>query len=100
MTHIPVLIERVDSNGYRVSTGQPLTLTAEGATREEALEHFRQALQTRLGDGAEIASVAVSATGHPLAAYAGMFKNNPLFDAWQQAIADYRQQADAEEEAP
>ena len=27
---IPVLIEPIDSNGYRVTTGQPLALTAQG----------------------------------------------------------------------
>jgi hypothetical protein len=35
-----------------------------------------------------------------LAPYAGMFKDNPLFDAWQQAIADYRRQVDEEPESP
>jgi predicted RNase H-like HicB family nuclease len=97
---IPVLIEPVKSNGYRVTTGQPLTLTAEGATREEALEQLRQAVQARLSSGAEIASIEVSAPAHPLAPYAGMFKDNPLFDAWQQAIADYRRQVDEEPESP
>lgn len=89
---IPILIEPVNSTGYRVTTGQPLALTVEGATREEALQQLRQALQTRLRAGAEIATLEVSVGEHPLAPYAGMFKDNPLFDAWQQAIADYRQE--------
>src|SRR5690349_19395676 len=96
---IPVLIERMGNNGYRVTTGQPLSLTAEGATREEALGHLRQSLQNRLSAGAEIALVDLSGPANPLAPYAGMFKENPLFDAWQQAIAEYRQ-ADEEAEAP
>jgi predicted RNase H-like HicB family nuclease len=98
--HIPVLIEPVDNNGYRVTTGQPLGLAAEGATREEALEQFRQALTTRLQSGAELALVEVPVAEHPLASYAGMFKDNPLFDAWQQAIDDYRRHRDAEPEGP
>jgi len=98
--HIPVLIEQVDSNGYRVTTGQPLTLSAEGATREEALQQMRKALQARLSSGAEIASLEVSAAEHPLAPYAGMFKDNPLFDAWQQSIAAYRRQIDEDQECP
>jgi hypothetical protein len=97
---IPVLIEPIDNNGYRVTTGQPLALTAEGATREEALGQLRQAWQNRLRAGAEITPFEVSATEHPLAPYAGMFKDNPLFDAWQQAIADYRRQAEEEAEGP
>ncbi len=91
---IPVLIEPMDSTGYRVTTGQPLALTAVGATREEALGQLRQCLQHRLSTGAEIALVEVSTAAHPLAPYAGMFKDNPLFEAWQQAIDDYRRQAD------
>src|SRR5438874_647334 len=91
---IPVLIEPVASNGYRVTTGQPLALTAEGATRAEALQHLRDALQNRLGAGAEVVPLELDVAAHPLSPYAGMFKDNPLFDAWQQAMADYRQAED------
>jgi predicted RNase H-like HicB family nuclease len=94
---IPIFIEPVNGNGYRVTTGLPLGLSAEGATREEALQRLRQALQVRLSAGAEIAPLEVSTAEHPLAPYAGMFKDNPLFDAWQQAIGEYRQQVDEEE---
>src|SRR5262245_38815072 len=97
---IPVLIEPVDSNGYRATIGPPLALTAEGVTREEALQRLRQAVQARLSTGAEVTSLEVAAGEHPLAAYAGMFKDNPLFDAWQQAMAEYRRQVDEEPEVP
>jgi predicted RNase H-like HicB family nuclease len=96
---IPVLIERIESNGYRVTTGQPFVLTAEGATREEAMQHLRQALQNRLRTGVEIATLELPAEPHPLLRYAGMFKENPLFDTWQQAIADRRQQDEEEQES-
>lgn len=32
-----------------------------------------------------------------LAQYAGMFKDNPLFDEWQEAIEEYRRQVENEE---
>ena len=64
---IPVLIEPVASNGYRVTTGQPLALTAEGATREEALRHLRAAWQSRMSAGAEVTPLELSAPEHPLA---------------------------------
>ena len=70
---IPVLIKRIESNGYRVTTGQPLALTAEGATREEAMQLLRQALQNRLRTGMEIATLELPAEPHPLLRYAGMF---------------------------
>jgi hypothetical protein len=95
---IPVLIETVDNHGYRATTGQPLVLSAEGASREEALDHLRQAMKVRLGSGAEIAAVEFSSPEHPLAPYAGMFKDNPLFESWQQAIADYRRLVDDAQE--
>ena len=34
---IPILIEPIAGNGYRASGGEPLALTADGATHEEAL---------------------------------------------------------------
>src|SRR6266404_4621428 len=95
---IPVLIEPIPSNGYRATTGLPLVVSAEGATREEALLHLQQAVQSRLSDGAEIAAVEIATKEHPLARFAGMFKDNPLFDEWQQAIADYRQQVEDDPE--
>ena len=30
----------------------------------------------------------------------GMFRDDPLFDDWQQAISDYRREADADANAP
>jgi hypothetical protein len=94
---IPVLIEPVNSSGFRATIGQPLAMTAEGETREQALGQLRHALQQRLSAGAEIAPFDLVATEHPLAPYAGMFKDNPLFDAWQEAIADNRQADEASE---
>lgn len=91
---IPVLIEPLPTNGYRASTGQPLAVSAQGPTREQALLNLQQELQSRLSAGAEIAPLEVPAPEHPLARFAGMFKDNPLFDEWQQAIAEYRQQVE------
>jgi len=95
---IPVLIETVDNIGYRATIGQPLVMSAEGTTREEALDHLREAVKDRLKAGAEIASLELPNSEHPLARFAGMLKDEPLFEAWQQAIADYRKQRDEEEE--
>ena len=33
-----------------------------------------------------------------LARFAGMFKDDPLFDRWQKSIAKYRREADADPE--
>ena len=97
---IPVLIEVVKNNGFRATTGQPMVLTGEGATREEALHQLQRALAERLSAGAEIAPLEFPVPDHPLAPFAGMFQDNPLFDAWQEAISQTRRQADGETEEP
>jgi hypothetical protein len=91
---IPVLVERVKGNGYRARGKDPFALSAKGATREEALARLRAKIQIRLKNGTEIVGLEVGLQPHPLAEFAGMFKDDPLFDDWQKAIAEYRRQVD------
>ena len=91
---IPVLVERVKGNGYRARGKDPFAVSAKGATREEALARLRAKIQTRLKNGTEIVGLEVGPQPHPLAEFAGMFKDDPLFDDWQKAIAEYRRQVD------
>jgi predicted RNase H-like HicB family nuclease len=37
---IPILVEPVTNNGYRATCGPPLAVSAEGATRDEAVENW------------------------------------------------------------
>lgn len=92
--NLPVLLEPVANNGYRATGAAPFAFSVEGATREEALRNFEQAVAGRIGAGAEVVSLQVPSCEHPLARFAGMFRDNPLFDEWQQAIAETRRQAD------
>jgi predicted RNase H-like HicB family nuclease len=98
--HIPVLIQPVAGNGYRATGGQPFGFSAEGATRDEALQKLQLTIQDQLGTGAEIVSLEVPGVEHPLARFAGMFKDDPLFDEWQAAIAEHRRQADEDPDVP
>jgi hypothetical protein len=91
---IPVLVERVKGNGYRARGNEPFALSARGATREEALTKLRAKIQTRLKNGTEIVGLEMSEQPHPLAEFAGMFKDDPLFEDWQKAIAEYRREVD------
>jgi hypothetical protein len=97
---LPVLVEPVAGNGYRACAGQPFALSAEGATREEAIHRLRQEIEGRLQTGAEIVPLEIAMPAHPLAEFAGMFRDNPLFDEWQAAMAEYRRQADEDQELP
>jgi hypothetical protein len=97
---IPILLEPVAGNGYRARGIEPFSLTAEGATREEALDRFRQLLADRLAGGAEIVALDVPTAAHPLAEFAGMFKDDSLIDDWKQSMAEYRRKVDADPDYP
>jgi hypothetical protein len=91
---VPVLIEPISGNGFRARTGEPLALTAEGATAEEALQKLRDLVNSRLAAGARLVTLQVPEEDNPWLKMAGMYKDDPLFDEWQQAIAENRRKAD------
>ena len=91
------IVEDTNSDGYTATVlGWP-SCTATGATRDEALDQLRQVIQARLSR-VEIVpiEVDVSENGHPLARFAGMFKDDELFDQFVEDIAAYRREVDAE----
>ena len=95
---IPVLVEPISGNAYRASVGAPLTLTAEGRTRDEALVRLRDMIVGRVAEGASIVSLDLLSTDRPWARFAGMLRDDPHFDDWQAAIAEYRLKVDSEPE--
>jgi hypothetical protein len=97
---ILVLIEPVPGNGFRATSGGPVAFTAEGSTREEALGNLREAIGRRVTHGAELAPLGLGTPLHPWARFAGTLRDDPLFDEWQEAIAEYRRRVDAEQETP
>src|SRR6266513_2280834 len=97
---IPVLVERVKGNGYRARGKEPFTVSARGATREEALAKLRAKIQTRLKNGTEIVGLEVGSESHPLAKFAGMFKDDPLFDDVLKIMADNRKKMDEDPDVP
>ena len=97
---ITVLIESTPGNGFRARTGEPLALTAEGASREEALSNLSEQIKSRVHNGAELVPLEVPAKEHPWAAFAGTLKDDPLYDEWREAIAEYRRKRDEEDGLP
>ncbi len=95
---IPVLVEPVAENGYRATCAVPFDCAAQAATREEALKELRELIDRRLAV-AEVVSLDVNVCEHPWKPFAGMFKDDPLFDSWQEAIAEYRRQVDVDSQA-
>ena len=92
---IPVLVEPVANNGFRATAGEPLPLSAEGATPDEALRNLRTALDRQLRNGKQLASVELPATDNPWLAVAGICDpGDPLVKEWKQAMAEYRQEVE------
>jgi len=97
---ITVLIEPVAGNGYRAKTGDPLGLTAEGATADEALRTLKTLVAHRVAGGTQFVQLAVPGTASPWRRVAGMFENDPFFDEWQQAIAERRREMEDDPDVP
>jgi hypothetical protein len=99
---IQVLIEPLVKKGYRATTGEPLAMSVEAPTREEALAKLREQLSKRLRNGAELVCVepAPQATDNPWVKFAGMFKDNPMFDEVLEIMAENRRKEDADPDNP
>jgi hypothetical protein len=97
---IPVLLERVAGNGYRARAIEPLALTAEAPTRDEALQKLRELIAERLAAGAELVRLEVPGSEHPFARFAGDLRDDPLLEAWEKAMAEYRRQMDEDPDVP
>jgi predicted RNase H-like HicB family nuclease len=90
-----VLIEAIANDGFRATGGPPFEVTAQGTTREEALARLREAIDQRLSEGSVLVPLEIDTPEeNPWTAVAGMFRNEPLFDEWQEAIAEYRRKVD------
>jgi hypothetical protein len=100
--HIPILIEPVAGNGFRSRGGEPFALSAEGATRAEVITKLHDQLQARLRDGAEVVTLELGAGPEvsPWVEFAGMFKEDPYFKEWQDAMAENRRRIEADPEVP
>ena len=97
---IPVLVEPIAQNGFRAKTGEPLPLSAEAATRDEAVQKLRALLAQRLQNGAQLLSLDSSSEPHPLAEFAGMFKDDPMFQEVVEIIAENRRKMDSDPNIP
>jgi hypothetical protein len=96
-----ILVEVVplDGEGFRVVAGPPINSSFVGSTREEAIQHLRDEVEKRIRGGSEFVSVGIQEPENPWLKVLGVYKDDPLFDEWQQAIAEYRKQIDEDPDA-
>lgn len=91
---IQVLVEKVADNRYRAVAALPFGDDAGGATADEALAKLRQIIEGRMSSGARVVALDVPIVDNPWLRIAGIYKDDPLFDEWQAAIAEYRRERD------
>jgi hypothetical protein len=93
---IAILVEPVTNNGYRASCGPPLAVSAEGATRNEAVDKLQLLLRDRLSNGVEIivAEVPARVVDNPWVKFAGMFKGDPMFAEVLEIVKENRRKDD------
>jgi hypothetical protein len=75
-------------------------VSARGSTPEEALAKLRVKIQARLKNGTEIVGLEGSPQAHPLAPFAGMFKDDPDFEEVLKIMADNRKKMNEDPEVP
>ncbi len=93
---LAVLIEALPGQGYRAKAGEPLALSAEAATRDQALARLRDLITERLALGAELISLDVEGRDRPPVTVPGWTEDDPLLDEWQEAMSDYRRRVEAD----
>ncbi len=91
---INVLVEPLNGQGFRATGSAPFDIVAEGATRDEALALLKERVQERVAHGADVVTIDVGTPENPWLKMAGMYKGDPLFDEWQAAIREYREQVE------
>lgn len=95
---LPVILEPMSDNRVRAHSMVPIPVSVIGDDANEALRLWRQLFHETLPAGAKVVMVNPSeATDHPLAAVAGLLKDHPMFDEWQQAIEEYRRERDPDD---
>jgi hypothetical protein len=98
---ITILIEPIKGGRFRARSGEPLPLSAEADSREEAVRHLEQLLVDRLHNGAELRAVNVPSgepTPPPLPFPAdNLYETDWVFREMQEAIAENRRLEDEAE---
>ena len=97
---IAVAVDRVKGNGYRARSAEPIAASASGATRDKAIARLRAKIQARLEKGTELVELELVASRHPLAEFAGMFKDDPDFEDVLRIMAENRRKMDRDSRVP
>ncbi len=98
---VPVIVEPLAGNGYRATGagGLSVGLTAEGATPAEAIDRLAVQVHARLSAGAELVQLSVPVGAAPWKQDAGYLRDEPLYEAWREAMEENRRRLDEDLDA-
>ena len=91
---IPILIETIEDQRFRASGGEPFAGAVEADTPEAALDELKKGIVARVTRGGRIEALDIPDDWNPWHEGFGMFRDDPLFHDWQQAISDNRRIVD------
>jgi predicted RNase H-like HicB family nuclease len=92
-------IKKLKNGKYQTFVLEYPSLKASANSKDEAIKKLSKRIQDFLKD-IEIVTleIEINKPEDPWMKFAGMFKDDPLFDQVLEAIQDYRNEIDAEEE--
>jgi hypothetical protein len=103
MTTYNIFVQSQTENLYVASVIGIPDCVAEGKTEEEAVANAKEALKQRLSQGkvfvVELQGEYSLPEDNPWLKTCGRFKDDPTWDEFQENIAAYRRELDAEEAA-
>lgn len=90
-----VLVEKLGAKKFRASTSHPIPLKSEGRSREEAVKRLCAMARKRLAAGEwRQVSLPGPPQSNPWIAYAGIWKDNPDYEAFLKNLREYRRAID------
>ena len=89
---IAVLIEPTAGGGFQASCGDPLASTAEGPTRDAALDGLRRALEQRIAKGAELVTMRLGFQ----VPKGPIWPDDDITRAWLEGIREVREASNLE----
>lgn len=96
---IPVVIESLPNHRFR-AVGPLVGLSAEGDTTDQARQRLEDLVRDRVAAGLKLAWIetdAGDASSHPLARHAGIWRDDPMFDEYMQAVEEFRSTCERED---
>jgi len=92
---ITAFVQELAEGRFRAAASQPIVVSAEGSSREEAMTRLTALAQEQLSQG-EIVQIDLPAvaTVNPWMRFAGIWKDHPEFDEYRANIAEYRRSVD------